>query len=171
MCLRPWTFCFICSGLRVIFLFTGIKVFYFMKLQVCQSTLTQFQHSSVCLLELVISWWHNIMILWGELIKNVDDLQNKSRGIKDIYCSSFPLSFVLNIRYYIIRYVNSWPSNQINKQYPNNLVLPRINKPVKYCIYTNYQLFLNWKVFLSVNGLVIESFHPIIISHGWGKSW
>ena len=62
--------------------------------------------------------------------------------------------------------VNSWPSNQINKQYPNNLVLPRINKPVKYCIYTNYQLFLNWKVFLSVNGLVIESFHPIIISHG-----
>ena len=114
MCLRPWTFCFICSGLRVIFLFTGIKVFYFMKLQVCQSTLTQFQHSSVCLLELVISWWHNIMILWGELIKNVDDLQNKSRGIKDIYCSCFPLSFVLNIRYYIIRYVNSWPSNQIN---------------------------------------------------------
>ena len=101
-----------------------------------------------------------------ELMKNVDDLQNKSRGIRDIYCSCFPLSFVLNIRYYIIRYVNSWPSNQINKQYPNNLVLPRINKPVKYCIYTNYQLFLNWKVFLSVNGLVIESFHPIIISHG-----
>ena len=25
--------------------------------------------------------------------------------------------------------------------------------------------------FLSVNGSVIESFHPIIISHGWGKSW
>ena len=48
-----------------------------------------------------------IMMLGGDLIKNGDDLQNKSRGIRDIYCSCFPLSFVLNIRYYIIRYVNS----------------------------------------------------------------
>ena len=55
-----------------------------------------------------------IMMLGEDLIKNGDDLQNKSRGIRDIYCSCFPLSFVLNIRYYIIRYVNSWPSNQIN---------------------------------------------------------
>ena len=68
----------------------------------------------------------NIVVMkLRELIKNVDDLQNKSRRIKDIYSSCFPLSFVLNIRYYIIRYVNSWPSNQINKQYPDNLFLPR----------------------------------------------
>ena len=50
----------------------------------------------------------------------------------------------------------------------------RVTVVLKYIFFfENKTLPATFKLesFLSVNGSVIESFHPIIISHGWGKSW